>query len=153
MIDWERQAIESKARHYGIGPDLAAHLRNWSDWATCKPLSRMIAAPGSGGIYQLGYWAQQRGTSWYLVLPFYFGQAEDLASVIVPHVNVAPLLRAYTVIENSTHRELLLAALHERQKLDFERDSALGSPFSPIRDLALHADGRIQLPDSFPLLC
>lgn len=153
MIDWERRANESRARHYGIDPGLAAYLRNWSDWLTCKPMSLMAGAPSSAGIFSLGWWAQQRGTSWYLVVPFYFAQADDLASVIVPHVNVTPILRAYTVIEDTGHRELVLAALQRRQRADQERDMALGSLFSPIRDLASHDANNIHLPDSFPLLC
>jgi hypothetical protein len=153
MVDLELQANESRARHYGIDTDMAVYLRNWSDWLVCRPMSRMTGAPTSAGIFSLGYWAQQRGTEWYLVLPFYFGQAENLATTIVPQVDVAPVLRAYTVIKDSRHRELVLAALQRRQALDYERDSTLGSLFSPIRDLASHAAGRLGLPDSFPLLC
>ena len=147
MIDLERLQNESKARHYGIEPALAAYLSNWSDWLVCRPMSRLPGAPSSGGIFALGVCVEMRDTSTYLVLPFYFGDGHNLASVTVPQVDVEPLYRAYAVIEDEEQRRILVAAL--RQASDRERDS-IGS-FLPItRCLVSRAGGRVQLPDSFP---
>jgi len=113
MIDLSRVQDEPKARHYGIDPNLAAYLRNWSDWLVCRPMSNLPSAPNSGGIFALGIWAELRGTLSYLVMPFYYGEAQNLASVTVPQVDCEPVLRAYAVIEDEEQRRILLAALRK----------------------------------------
>jgi len=80
-------------------------------------------------------------------MPFYYGEAHNLASVTVPQVDCDPVLRAYAVIEDEEQRRILLAAL--RKTFERERDS-IPEAFLPIRCLASHAGGRVQLPDSFP---
>ena len=138
---------ESMARHYDVEISVGSYFRNWTDWILCKPMSKLPSAPDKPGIFALGRWVMPPAGSGYLVLPFYFEQADDdLSSVIAPMVKLQRIFCAYNIIENREHRQTLLAALRKRQKLNADVDSAIGIVFPPVQD----PNVLFQLPAFFP---
>ena len=152
MSDLQRRIDESRARHFGISVELARYFSAWCAWRICVPGRPAEGSADKPGIFALGYWVQERAEQHYLVLPFYYDQTENLASITLPRSDV-PVFRADVIIEDALHRESILAALRTRQSLDRQRDLDIGSPFVPVRDFSPQALGSIQLPETFPLLC